>query len=61
MLWNATGTWRQIRHRHKLRSVPEAPAVTRPIRQRRPIAALVSTLLDLRLFPAHHNRVKNRA
>jgi hypothetical protein len=61
MLWNATSTWRQIRHRQKPRYLPDEPAVRRPIRQRRSFAAIVSTLLELRLFPAHHNRIKNRA
>jgi hypothetical protein len=61
MLWNATSTWRQIRHRQKPRHVPDTPAVRRPIRPRNPIAAIVSTLLELRLFPAHHNRAKHRA
>jgi hypothetical protein len=36
MLWNATGTWRQIRHRHKQKCAPEAPAARRPFRQRHP-------------------------
>jgi hypothetical protein len=60
MLWNATGTWRQIRHRQKQKCAPETAAIRRPFRQRHPIAAMISTLLEPRSSPAHHSRAKNR-
>jgi hypothetical protein len=59
LLWNATGTWRQIRQLNKPRATPES-VVRRPSGPRHPIAAMVSTLLEFKFPSSHYRRAKSR-